>query len=282
MINKNVLITGCSSGIGLCLAEGLQQRGYRVIASARKADDVARLRDQGLEAIELDLASSESVHRAVDGLHAMTGKRLYALINNGAYGQPGAVADLEREVLRQQFETNLFGTQELTNLLLPLMLAQNEGRIIQVSSLLGYVSFAYRGAYNASKYALEALSETMRLELRHTNIHVCLVEPGPVVSRFRDNAYQAYLQNIDRQNSYYRELYAAMEQRLEGKKGKMPFTLPPEAVLKKVIHALEATRPRVRYPVTTPAHFFHWMRRLLPYRWLETLLYLSGDRNRPR
>jgi len=148
--------------------------------------------------------------------------------------------------------------------------------------LLGYVSFAYRGAYNASKYALEALSETMRLELRHTNIHVSLVEPGPVVSRFRDNAYQAYKQNIDRQHSHYRELYAAMEQRLEGKKGRMPFTLPPEAVLRKVIHALEATRPRIRYPVTVPSHFFHWMRRLLPYRWLECLLYLSGDRNRSR
>lgn len=279
-MSKTVLITGCSSGIGLCLAEGLAARGYRVLASARKPEDVQSLASTGLEAIELDLDSSESIRRACEEAIRLTGGRIDALVNNGAYGQPGAVADLSRDVLRQQFETNLFGTQELTNRILPLMREQGHGRIIQVSSLLGYVSFAYRGAYNASKYALEALSETMRLELRGTGIHVCLVEPGPVASRFRDNAYQAYLKNIDRQNSAYRNFYAALEQRLEGKKGKMPFTLPPEAVLKKVVHALEAKTPRIRYPVTLPAHFFRMMRRLLPYRWLEYLLYLSGDRNR--
>jgi len=279
-LSKTVLITGCSSGIGLCLAEGLHTRGYRVFASARKPEDVQSLVSKGLEAVQLDLDSSESINHACDEVFRLAGGRVDALINNGAYGQPGAVADLSRDALRQQFETNLFGTQELTNRILPLMRAQGHGRIIQVSSLLGYVSFAYRGAYNASKYALEALSETMRLELRDTNIHVCLVEPGPVVSRFRDNAYQAYLKNIDRQNSAYRELYAGLEQRLEGKKGKMPFTLPPEAVLDKVVHALEASKPRIRYPVTLPAHFFLIMRRLLPYRWLEHLLYLSGDRNR--
>lgn len=280
MNKKHVLITGCSSGIGYCLAKGLQQRGYPVIASARKMEDVNRLKQEGLDAVQLDLDSSESIQSAVNEVTRLTGGELYGLVNNGAYGQPGAVADLSRDVLREQFETNVFGTQELTNLLLPVMRTRNAGRIIQISSLLGYVCLAYRGAYNASKYALEALSETMRLELRDTNIHVCLVEPGPITSRFRDNAYQAYLKNIDRGNSAYRELYSAMEKRLEGKKGKMPFTLPPEAVLEKVIHALGSSRPRPRYPVTVPSHLFLWMRRLLPYRWLETVLYFSGDRHR--
>lgn len=279
MPHKTILITGCSSGIGLCLAKGLQKKGYRVIATARKQGDVEKLASMGLEALPLDLDSSESIKHACEQTFQLCDNKLYALINNGAYGQPGAVADLTRDTLRQQFETNLFGTQELTNLVLPGMRAQGEGRIIQISSLLGYVCLAYRGAYNASKYALEALSETLRLELRGTGIEVCLVEPGPITSRFRDNAYQAYLKNIDRQNSAYSDFYAALEKRLAGKKGDMPFTLPPEAVLKKVIHALEAKRPRIRYPVTFPAHLFLLLRHLLPYRWLEKILYLAGDRH---
>ncbi len=281
MSQKTVLITGCSSGIGRCLAQGLHARGYHVVATARKPEDVETLKSlhlQRLDVIQLDLDSSDSITQAVQETLQLGDGCIYALINNGAYGQPGAVADLTRDVLRKQFETNLFGTQELTNLVLPVMRRQGEGRIVQISSLLGYVCLAYRGAYNASKYALTALSETMRLELGDTNIQISLVEPGPISSRFRDNAYQAFLKNIDRQNSSYRELYVALEKRLEGKKGKMPFTLPPEAVLKKVIHALEARRPRIRYPVTQPAYFFALMRRVLPYRWLESILYRVGDR----
>lgn len=274
------MITGCSTGIGLCLAEGLGAHGYRVIASARKPEDVAMLKDKGLEAVQLDLTDSESIRRAVDEVLALTGGRLYGLVNNAAYGQPGAVEDLTRDVLRTQFETNLLGTHELTCALLPVMRQQGYGRIVQISSLLGYVSMAYRGAYNATKYALEALSETMRIELRGTGIEISLVEPGPVISHFRENAYAAYIANIDRDNSPHRELYADLESRLEGKKGRMPFTLPPEAVLKRVVHALGAKRPKVYYPVTVPAYGFRIARRLLPYRWLETILYITGDRNK--
>ncbi|MDH3281725.1 MAG: SDR family NAD(P)-dependent oxidoreductase, partial [Gammaproteobacteria bacterium] len=165
---RPVLITGCSSGIGECIAHGLSQRGYRVFAAARKDTDVARLIDGGLESVPLDLASSDSIQRACTEILERTGGRLYGLVNNGAYGQPGAVEDLSRSVLMRQFDTNLFGTHELTVRLIPVFRAAGGGRIVQMSSILGLVSLAYRGAYNASKYALESLSDTMRLELAGT------------------------------------------------------------------------------------------------------------------
>ncbi len=277
---KNVVITGCSSGIGRCLAVNLHQRGYGVFATVRQTKDIAGLAQLGLTSLQLDLASSESIDRTVAEILARTQGTLYALINNGAYGQPGAVEDLTRNALRQQFETNLFGTQELTNRLLPVFRTQGGGRIIQISSVLGVISLPYRGAYNATKFALEALSDTLRLELRGTNIHVALIEPGPISSRFRENAYQAFLANIDRTHSPHREYYARVEQRL-GSNRPLPFTLPPEAVLKKVIHALEARRPRIRYPVTFPTYLFAALRRLLPQRWLDRVLIdLSGDGRR--
>ena len=189
MQQKSILITGCSTGIGRCLALGLHARGYYVFATVKQEKDVAALHAAGLESLVLDLRSPDSIRAAVDDVLARTGGQLYALINNGAYGQPGAVEDLTRAALRLQFETNLFGTQELTNRVLPVMRRQNEGRIIQISSLLGIVCMGYRGAYNASKFALEALSDTMRLELRGTDIHIALVEPGPITSHFRDNAF---------------------------------------------------------------------------------------------
>ena len=280
MQQKSILITGCSTGIGHCLALSLHARGYRVFASVKQEKDVAALRSAGLESLVLDLRSSDSIRTAVDNVLTRTGGQLYALINNGAYGQPGAVEDLTREVLRQQFETNLFGTQELTNLVLPAMRRQNEGRIVQISSVLGIISLAYRGAYNASKFALEALSDTMRLELRGTNIHISLIEPGPITSRFRANAFEEYKRNIDKMHSAHRTYYERVEKRLGGEKP-LPFTLPPEAVLKKVVHALEATRPRIRYPVTFPAHLFAWLRRLLSARTLDRVLArVSGSGQR--
>jgi NAD(P)-dependent dehydrogenase (short-subunit alcohol dehydrogenase family) len=268
---KSVLITGCSSGIGRCLAHGLKARGYRVFATVRQEKDVAPLAAEGLESLVLDLRSPDSIRSAVQEILARTGDRLYAVVNNGAFGLPGAVEDLSRDALRDQFETNVFGTQELTNRVLPVMRAQGSGRIVQISSLLGVVSLAYRGAYNASKFALEALSDTMRLELRGTDIHVILVEPGPITSRFRANAYEAYKKYIDKSQSAHRDYYERVERRLGGEKP-LPFTLPPEAVLDKVIRALESPRPKLRYPVTFPAHLFAWLRRLLPGRALDALL----------
>ncbi|OGI43301.1 MAG: short-chain dehydrogenase [Candidatus Muproteobacteria bacterium RBG_16_64_11] len=277
--NNAILITGCSSGIGRCLAVGLKARGYRVFASVRQKKDLAGLAALGLETLMLDLASSASIQRAVDDVLARTGGQLFALVNNGAYGQPGAVEDLSRALLREQFETNLFGTHELTCRLLPVFRAQGGGRIIQISSVLGLVSLAYRGAYNASKFALEGLSDTLRLELAGSGIHVVLIEPGPIVSRFRQNAYAAFKANIDREHSAYRDYYIKVERRLAGSKNQ-PFTLPPEAVLKKVVRVLEARRPKPRYFVTFPTVLFAVLRRLLPARWLDRVLWAVTGRGR--
>ncbi len=271
--DKSILISGCSSGIGLCTAKILQARGYRVFASARKPEDVDILRQQGLpDSLLLDLDDSESIQAALAQLLDQTGGRLYALFNNGAYGQPGAVEDLTRETLRQQFETNLFGWHELTRAVLPVMRRQGEGRIIQNSSVLGFAAMSYRGAYNASKYALEGLSDTLRLELRGTGIHVSLIEPGPIESRFRANGYTKWKENIDPTDSYHKEAYAAMQARLTKEGPAVPFTLPPEAVAKRVIHALESRSPRARYYVTVPTYLFGTLKRLLPTRALDWVL----------
>jgi NAD(P)-dependent dehydrogenase (short-subunit alcohol dehydrogenase family) len=269
---RTVFITGCSTGIGYCVAHGLKSRGFTVIASARKPADVERLCQQGLDCIELDLDRSESIAHAVEQLSEKTGQRIYALFNNAGFGQPGAVEDLRREVLKAQFETNVFGTMELTRRLLPWMRAAGEGRIIQNSSVLGFVSLAYRGAYNASKYALEGLYDTLRLELSGTNIYPVLIEPGPISSRFRANAFAAFQRNIDIENSVHRQAYLATEQRLTRRNAAVPFTLPPEAVLGKVIKALESAKPQPRYYVTFPTYLFGSLKRVLSTRSLDRLL----------
>jgi NAD(P)-dependent dehydrogenase (short-subunit alcohol dehydrogenase family) len=272
LINYSVLITGCSSGIGLTVARGLDAKGYRVFATARAEADVERLASEGLEALQLDLEDEKSIESALNEVLNRTGGRIYALFNNGAYGQPGAVEDLTTDVLRRQFETNLFGWHELTRRVLPVMRAQGSGRIIQNSSVLGFVSLAYRGAYNASKYALEGLSDTLRLELHDSDIYVSLIEPGPITSRFRENAYRKWQENIDAEHSAHREQYRIMEGRLTKEGPAAPFTLPPEAVLKRVLHALESPRPKARYYVTFPTYLFAFLKRVLPVGVLDSLL----------
>ena len=274
--DRPVLITGCSSGIGHCVAHGLQDRGYPVFATARNSADIQRLEKEGLTALYLDYDDSKSISSAFDKVMERTDGRLYGLFNNGAYGQPGAVEDLSREILRAQFESNFFGWHELTRLAIPVMRQQNEGRIIQNSSVLGFIAMAYRGAYNASKFAIEGLSDTMRLELAGTNIHVSLVEPGPIESRFRANAHSKFRQNIDAEHSVHRAAYMRMINRLTKEGTTTRFTLPPEAVLEKVIHALESRKPRPRYYVTTPTHIFGNLKRLLSSRMLDSILIKAG------
>ncbi|MDX1609011.1 MAG: SDR family oxidoreductase [Halofilum sp. (in: g-proteobacteria)] len=274
---RSILITGCSSGIGYHCAHGLAKRGWRVFATCRRAGDVERLRTEGLESVRLDLDDPDSIASALDAVLERTGGRLDAVFNNGAYGQPGAVEDLSRAALRAQFETNLFGWLDLTNRVLPVMRRQGHGRIVQNSSVLGFVALKWRGAYNASKFALEGLTDTLRLELAGSGIHVSLIEPGPIESRFRANALAAYRRHIDPEHSPHREHYRATEARLESEGPPAPFTLGPEAVLVKLVHALESPRPRPRYGVTVPTHAFAWSRRLLPTRWLDRLLRAASD-----
>ena len=273
---KTVLITGCSSGIGYCVARGLQQRGYRVFATARRAESVDMLNTEGFESLQLDLDDSASIRRAVDEILQRTNGELYAVFNNGAFGLPAAVEDLGREAIRAQFETNFFGWLELTNLLLPVMRKQGYGRIIQNSSVLGFVAMPYRGAYNASKFAIEGLSDTLRLELNDTDIHVSLVEPGPVLSHFRANALVAMQKYVDIESSVHRERYLSVLERLNKEGAAVPFTLPPEAVLKKVIRALEARKPKARYYVTFPTYLFGTLKRVLPTGTLDKILRQAG------
>ena len=273
---KVVLITGCSSGIGYCVAKGLKQRGYHVIATARKLQDVERLRNEGFDSVQLDLADSESIQQAFKAIMKISGNALYALFNNGAFGLPGAVEDLTRESLKHQFDTNVFGWLELTNLVIPVMRKQGFGRIIQNSSVLGFVAMPFRGAYNASKYAIEGLSDTLRLEFKGTGIFISLVEPGPITSRFRANAVKELQQHIDIDNSVHREKYLGVLERLNKEGPAVPFTLPPEAVLKRVIHALESKKPKPRYYVTFPTYLFAYLKRFLSHRQMDYILAKAG------
>ncbi|MEE8342943.1 MAG: SDR family oxidoreductase [Gammaproteobacteria bacterium] len=272
MTNKSILITGCSSGIGFCVAEGLKKRGYQVFATARQEDDVEKLRRQNFNSLQLNLDDSDSISRAVDGVLEKTGGELYALFNNGGYGQLGALEDVSRETLRAQFETNLFGCHELTRRIIPVMRKQGYGRIIQNSSLLGFVALPYRGSYNATKFAMEGWTDTLRLELHNSGIYVSLIQPGPILTRFRVNAYAMFKKNIDLENSAHRSAYEDLERKLAKEGTVVPFTLGPGAVLKKVIHALESRHPKPRYRVTAPTHLFSYLKRLLPVRVLDAVL----------
>lgn len=268
MSAKTLLITGCSTGIGYYCAHQMHQRGYRVFATARSEEDVVRLREEGLEALQLDLDDPLSIQKCVDEVMRRCDGKLYGLFNNGAYGQPGAVEDLSREALKAQFETNLFGTHELTTNVLRYMRETGEGRIVQNSSILGFAAMKYRGAYNASKFALEGLSDTLRLELQGSRIFVSLIEPGPIRSAFRKNALAKFLENIDQANSVHHKTYKDKLKQLESE-GDAPFTLGPEAVCDALIHALEAKRPKERYYVTFPTTLLGLLKRLLPTRALD-------------
>jgi len=274
---KSILITGCSTGIGLCVAEGLMARGYRVFATARKQADVDELAQRGLESLQLDVTDETSMDNAVNEILNRTGGTLYAVFNNGAYGQPGAVEDLSTDVLRKQFETNFFGWHSLTRRLIPVMRNQGRGRIIQNSSVLGFIVLPFRGAYNASKFALEGLSDTLRVELAGSNIFVSLIEPGPIRSQFRQNARKAFHENINAESSVFRGHYQSMQNRLEKEGDAMPFTLGPEAVLKRVIHALESPKPKPRYYVTFPTYLFGTLKRLLSHRWLDKVILRASS-----
>ncbi|MBB5020116.1 NAD(P)-dependent dehydrogenase (short-subunit alcohol dehydrogenase family) [Chitinivorax tropicus] len=278
---RSILITGCSSGIGLACAKGLQARGWQVFAGARQADDLHRLAQLGLSPIELDVTNQAHIERACDHVLNITQGRLDALFNNAGFGQPGAVEDLPIAAVRRQFETNLFGPIALTNRLLPVMRRQGFGRIIWNSSVLGFAAMPYRGAYNASKFAMEGWVDTLRLELTGSHIHVSLIEPGPILSRFREHAYQAFLDHIDRDQSFHRAVYLEMEARLTKPGATTGFTLPAEAILPPLIHALESPRPKARYRVTKPTQWFAIAKRILPTRWLDKLLLAATGGERP-
>lgn len=272
-MSKSILITGCSSGLGYDAAHGLAKRGWRVFATCRSEEDCARLRAEGLESFQLDYTSSKSIKAAVAETLARTGGTLDALYNNGAFALPGAVEDLPREGLRAIYETNLFGVHELTCEVIPVMRAQGHGRIINCSSVLGLVPLRWRGAYASTKFALEGLTDTLRIEMRDTPIHIITVEPGPITSDIRQNSIAPFERFINWQASPRRAQYEAnLLSRLYESRGPDRFELPASAVTQKLVHALESARPKPRYFVTTPTYLMAAARRLLPTRALDWLI----------
>ncbi|MDE2235546.1 MAG: SDR family NAD(P)-dependent oxidoreductase [Gammaproteobacteria bacterium] len=270
--SKAVLITGCSSGIGLATAQLLQKRGWQAIAGVRKSGDVERLTHMGLQAVRLNIADPDSIASALNATLTLTGGRLDALVNNAGIAIPGAVEDLSREILQHQFDTNLFGTLELTNSILPVMRRQGHGRIVMISSILGRVAIPWRGAYAASKFALEALTDSLRMELHGTGIRVSLICPGPVKSHFRDNSLANFDEYVDAASSPHRERYALLRAQTGENKDRTPFTVSSDAVARVISRLLESGHPKARYYVTVPAHALALLRCMLPARWLDALL----------
>ncbi|WP_028024562.1 SDR family oxidoreductase [Enterovibrio calviensis] len=275
-MTKTVLVTGCSTGIGYVCAHALAKEGFDVIASCRKSEDVARLNAEGLHCIQLDLADTSSILAAVEKVREHTGGKLFGLFNNGAYGQPGALEDLPTDALRKQFETNFFGWHTLTQAVIPMMMENGAGRIVQNSSVLGFIALKFRGAYNASKFAVEGWTDTLRLELADTPIQISLIEPGPIESRFRANALDAFFQAININSSRFESDYRAQQSRMESENSTNKYTLPSEAIVAPLLHALTAPRAKIRYRVTKPTHYMALCKRLLPSRMLDRILAKGG------
>jgi len=272
MGKKTILITGCSSGLGLDAARGLRDAGWRVFASCRKTEDCQRLRTEGFDSPLIDYSNPESIVTGLAEVLEATDGTLDALYNNGAYACPGAVEDLPVGALREIFEANLFGWHELTRLVIPVMRAQGHGRIVNCSSVLGLVGIKWRGAYVATKFALEGLTDVLRMEMAGTGIHVILIEPGPITSKIRQNAIPHFEKWIDWENSARAEQYKSLRHRLYEDRGKDQFELPASAVTKKLLHAVSSPRPKPRYYVTTPTYLMGTLRRLLPTRALDAVL----------
>ena len=263
--NRSVLVTGCSSGIGLASAEMLRSKGWTVYPTARKVADLDMLEARGFTPFQLDLACSASIEATVDQLLFTNGGQVGAVVNNAGFGMPGAIQDLTRDAMRHQFEVNLFGLQELTNKLIPVFREQGCGRIVNISSVVGRLSLPFMGIYSASKFALEAVSDAQRIELFPDSITVSIVEPGPIATRFSTNCAGEGEKELDAGQSVFGAAYRKyFDTRRTGGMAEDRFRLPPEAVAKKVAHALESPHPKIRYCVTIPAYLGSWTARFVP------------------
>lgn len=272
MTQRTILITGCSSGIGLASARTLKARGWKVFATARTPADLERLRvEEGVEAITLELRDETSIATCAATVLERCGGRLDALFNNAAFGQIGAMEDISAALLRDQIEVNVIGTHELTRRIILAMRRAGSGRIVMCSSVLGLTAGPYRGAYSASKFALEAMSDSLRLELRGSGIFVSLIEPGPIRTRFLPTALAGFKANIDIDGSPHRDAYLARLTAMESG-GKATFKLEPEAVARKLIHAVESRWPRRRYYVTVLTYLAAAAKRFAPPPLMDRIL----------
>jgi NAD(P)-dependent dehydrogenase (short-subunit alcohol dehydrogenase family) len=261
---RSIIVTGCSSGIGAWCVRALASDGWRVFATVRRVEDLGPLESDGIEAFLMDYTKPDTIYSLVEQVLARTGGRLDALFNNGAYGQAGAVEDLPVEALRLQLETNVIGWHDLTRQVIPAMRAQGHGRIVQCSSILGIVPYRWRGAYNASKFALEGLTLTMRMELAGSGIEVSLIEPGPITSRFTANAVAYVERFIDLKGSVHAKEYERQMRRLKGESGPARGKLEPDAVYAALKRALTERKPKPHYIVTQPAKQGALLKKLLP------------------
>jgi len=272
MTQKSILITGSSSGIGFDAAHGLRAAGWRVFASCRKAEDCERLQSEGFESPLIDYADATTITKGLAEVLEATGGTLDALYNNGAFACAGAVEDVPTDAMREIFETNLFGVHELTRQVIPVMRKQGHGRIINCSSILGIVGYKLRGAYTATKYALEGLTDVLRLEMSDTQIKVILIEPGPIDTNIRNNAIPHFEKWIKWKSSSMRDAYQVELDRLYKNPAPSKFELKPDAVTKKLLQALTSAKPQPRYYVTKPTHFIGIAKRLLSTRALDWLI----------
>ena len=269
---QNILITGCSSGIGLETALILKRNNYKVYASARKAKDIEMLEKLGFETFKIDVRNKEEIKYALETI-LRNDLKLDAIFNNAGFGQPGAVEDVSVEVLKEQFDTNFFGLHEVTLQTMKIFRKQGFGKIIQHSSVLGLISLKYRGAYNASKYAIEGINDTLRQEVIGSNIYISTINTGPVTSKFRENALKKFNENIDIQNSYFSEVYKKeLKTRLETKEDKAPFNLPASSVGNIVLKIMESKKPKPRYYVTSATHILGFLKRVLSTSLMDKLL----------
>ncbi len=273
-MQKTILITGCSSGIGYATAHLLRQDGWRVYSSCRRQEDVARLRAEGFHCVQLDITDDTQIQSAIETVVTEFG-HLDALFCNAGYGQTGAAEDLNRAALLEQFNTNVFGTWQCINAAMKIFRRQQHGRILVNSSILGYAAMPWRSAYNSSKFALEGLCDTLRLETHSSGIYISLLEPGPIATRFRPNALVKFKEYIDVEHSAHREAYLAQLNRLQANNPVAPFTLTAEQCASVCARALNARKPKARYPVTVPAHLFWYLKKFLPISWLDQLCRLA-------
>ena len=266
---QNIVITGCSTGIGLETSKYLREQGITVYPTARKTEDVEMLKSLGFEhAMPLDVTKPETIRKVIERVIEKEGV-IDVWFNNAGYGQPGALEDVRTEVLREQFETNVFGIHECTRQILPVMREQGYGKIIQHSSVLGLISLFGRGAYNASKYAIEGLADTLRLELDGTDIHVSLLNTGPITSHFRQTAMQKLRENVDIEHSIHKKKY---ESSLRAKKSNVPFNEEAVSVAKVVHHIVLAPRPKPRYYITKATYLLGYLKRILSTSMLDQVL----------
>lgn len=272
-MQKSILITGCSSGIGLDAAQTLREQGWRVFATCRQQADCDRLVAEGFESPRIDYCDEDSIRSGLEQVLKATGGTLDALFNNGAHQLAGLVEDLPTNGLRAIFEANLFGWHELTRRVIPVMRAQGHGHIVQCSSGLGFLAIPWRGAYAATKHALEGLSDTMRIELRGTGIHVVLIEPGPITTMFREKGIPYFEKYMDWKNSPRRADYEArLIPRMYEGSGPDKFELPASAVTTKLVRALDSASPAPRYYVTTATYIGGYLKRVLSSRMIDRIV----------